>query len=51
MAITAEEIIKMLVLAPHPEGSYFHEAWREECVTSERAVGTANYYLLCYGER
>ena len=42
--MTAEEIIKTLGLAPHPEGGFFRETWRAE--GSGRAAGTAIYYLL-----
>ncbi len=40
----ADEIIEALALAPHPEGGWFRETWRE-------AASTAIYYLLRSGER
>ena len=57
MAITAEEVIKMLGLIPHErEGGYFRETYRaDEMIPpdtlpprygSTRAFGTAIYYLL-----
>ena len=51
MAPTAEEIIDMLALAPHPEGGHYCETWREENAAGARAAGSAIYYLLCAGER
>jgi predicted cupin superfamily sugar epimerase len=51
VALTAEEIIDMLALAPHPEGGHYRETWRAEAAESERAAGSAIYYLLRAGER
>lgn len=46
----AEDIIAMLDLAPHPEGGFFRETWRDE--TGEgRAASTAIYFLLTDGNR
>ncbi|MBA4800891.1 MAG: cupin domain-containing protein [Euryhalocaulis sp.] len=46
----AEDIIAMLDLAPHPEGGFFRETWRDE--TGEgRAASTAIYFLLTEGNR
>ena len=39
-----DEVIAALGLAPHPEGGWFVETWREP-------AGTAIYYLLRTGER
>jgi predicted cupin superfamily sugar epimerase len=57
--MTAEEIIALLHLVPHPEGGYFAETYRSnESVacghlpsryTGDRAFGTAIYYLLTPG--
>jgi len=41
---TADDVIRTLDLAPHPEGGWFRETWREP-------AGTAIYYLLREGER
>lgn len=43
---TAEEIIRHLRLAPHPEGGFYRETWRETRADGGRASGTAIYFLL-----
>ena len=43
-AVDADEVIEALGLAPHPEGGWYRETWREPAVT-------AIYYLLRAGER
>jgi predicted cupin superfamily sugar epimerase len=40
----ADELIELLGLAPHPEGGWYRETWREPATT-------AIYYLLRAGER
>jgi uncharacterized protein len=51
-ALTANEIIRLLDLKPHPEGGYFRETFRDErCVDGTRAASTAIYFLLARGER
>lgn len=46
-AMTAAEVVKLLEMAPHPEGGWFRETWRsDETDEAGRAVGTAIYYLL-----
>jgi len=48
--MTADEIIALLDLAPHPEGGYFKETFRDEVVDAEgRAASTAIYFLLKAG--
>jgi len=58
--MTAEEIIKLLKLEPHPkEGGYFRETYRSPAhvaathlprgYSGARSVGTAIYYLLTPG--
>ena len=47
--LTAEEIIDLLALAPHPEGGRFVETWRAP--GNGRSAGTAIYFLLRAGER
>jgi predicted cupin superfamily sugar epimerase len=54
--MTAEEVIELLQLQPHPiEGGYFHETYRSAHTIpatalprhgADRSVGTAIYYLL-----
>ncbi|MEM8688899.1 MAG: cupin domain-containing protein [Pseudomonadota bacterium] len=50
MAQTADEIIALLDLQPHPEGGHFRETWRAEAADGGRAAGTAIYFLLKAGE-
>jgi hypothetical protein len=54
--MTAEEVIKILGLEPHPEGGYYRESYRSDEIirggalstryTGDRRFGTAIYYLL-----
>lgn len=48
--MTAEQVIALLDLAPHPEGGCFRETWRAAAAEGERAAGTAIYYMLRTGE-
>jgi predicted cupin superfamily sugar epimerase len=48
-ALGADEIIRLLDLAPHPEGGWFRETFRDHAAA--RAHSTAIYYLLKAGER
>jgi predicted cupin superfamily sugar epimerase len=41
--LTAEEVIRLLGLKPHPEGGFYRETFRE-------AASTAIYYLLREGD-
>lgn len=47
----AHEVIEQLGLAPHPEGGWFRETWRDLPADGGRGVGTAIYFLLAAGER
>ena len=49
---TADDIIRLLDLTPHPEGGFFRETFRDTALTSEenRAISTAIYFLLREGE-
>jgi predicted cupin superfamily sugar epimerase len=49
--MTADEIIRLLHLKPHPEGGQYAETWRAAAEPGERAAGTAIYFLLRAGER
>ena len=48
--MTADEIIDLLKLEPHPEGGYFVETFRD-ANGGDRALSTAIYYLLKAGQR
>ena len=39
--MTADEIIKTLGLAEHPEGGWFRETWRAEAAPGKRAATAA----------
>lgn len=48
--MTAQEVAALLGLAPHPEGGWYRETFRD--VAGEgRGVSSAIYYLLAAGER
>jgi predicted cupin superfamily sugar epimerase len=48
---TADEVIRHLGLAPHPEGGYYRQTFRDaRSDASGRAASTAIFYLLPFGE-
>jgi hypothetical protein len=50
--LTADDIIRLLDLKPHPEGGHFRETFRDiRQVESGLAASTAIYFLLACGER
>lgn len=44
MSTSAQDIIKMLDLKPHPEGGWYRQTWAAN--THPRAAGTSIYFLL-----
>jgi predicted cupin superfamily sugar epimerase len=48
--MTAEDVIRLLKLKPHPEGGHFRETFRDSDDNGGRSKGTAIYYLLRTGE-
>jgi predicted cupin superfamily sugar epimerase len=51
-ALSAAEVVRLLDLAPHPEGGHFRETFRDpRTVDGKRAASTAIYFLLARGER
>ena len=48
--MTANEIVRLLRLQPHPEGGHFRETFRDDGHDGGRGVSTAIYYLLMAGE-
>jgi uncharacterized protein len=48
---SAEEVIRLLNLQPHPEGGHFRETFRDPVQVNGRSVSTAIYFLLAEGER
>ena len=49
-AVTADEIIALLALTPHPEGGHYRQSW-VETPAEGRPAGTCIYFLLKAGER
>jgi predicted cupin superfamily sugar epimerase len=49
--MTADEVVALLGLTPHPEGGFYGETFRDHLETDGRAASTAIYYLLAAGER
>ncbi|MGQ3353941.1 MAG: cupin domain-containing protein [Phreatobacter sp.] len=49
--MTADAIIALLGLQPHPEGGYFRETFRDAPGADGRAASTAIYFLLKRGAR
>jgi uncharacterized protein len=48
--LAAEEVARLLDLAPHPEGGFYRETFRDPRAVEGRAVSTAIYYLLPAGQ-
>jgi predicted cupin superfamily sugar epimerase len=48
--LSAAAVIRLLDLAPHPEGGHFRETFRDPREIDGRSVSTAIYYLLAAGE-
>lgn len=44
----AESIIRELGLAPHPEGGFFRQTYRNAVTVGDRALSTAIYFLLTH---
>lgn len=49
--MTADEVVALLDLAPHPEGGFFRETFRDEAGDGGRGRSTAIYFLLPGGVR
>lgn len=49
-AMTADEIIERLDLAPHPEGGHYRQTWVADAAEGARPAGTCIYFLLRAGE-
>ena len=48
--VTADEVVRLLGLSPHPEGGFYRETFRAPAADGERSASTAIYYLLRAGE-
>jgi predicted cupin superfamily sugar epimerase len=49
--LSADEVIALLNLSPHPEGGHFRETFRDAAQPGRRAASTAIYFLLKAGEQ
>lgn len=49
-SLSAQEVARLLDLAPHPEGGYYRETFRDPQGRDGRAASTAIYYLLPAGQ-
>jgi predicted cupin superfamily sugar epimerase len=49
-ALSAEDIVSLLGLEPHPEGGFYRETFRDSHNRGGRAASTAIYFLLRQGE-
>jgi predicted cupin superfamily sugar epimerase len=49
-SLDAEAIIATLALAPHPEGGWYRETFRDTPASGGRGALTQIYYLLRQGE-
>jgi uncharacterized protein len=50
--LSAQDVVRLLDLKPHPEGGHFRETFRDVGqVAGSRAASTAIYFLLARGER
>jgi len=49
--LSARDIVRLLDLAPHPEGGHFRETFRDAAAAAGRSHSTAILYLLAAGER
>ena len=48
--LSAADVIRLLDLAPHPEGGHYRETFRDRLDGAGRSLGTAIYFLLQQGE-
>jgi predicted cupin superfamily sugar epimerase len=49
-ALSADDVIRLLQLKPHPEGGHFRETFRDPRSDNGRAASTAIYFLLAAGQ-
>jgi predicted cupin superfamily sugar epimerase len=49
--LSAQDVIRLIDLKPHPEGGHFRESFRDVRQVEGRAASTAIYFLLARGER
>ncbi|MCB1543006.1 MAG: cupin domain-containing protein [Methylobacteriaceae bacterium] len=44
--MSADEVVRLLDLSPHPEGGFYRETFRDSNAPGGRAASTAIYFLL-----
>lgn len=49
-SLSADDVIALLDLRPHPEGGHYRETFRDAAEVAGRAASTAIYFLLRAGE-
>lgn len=50
-ALSTEDVVRLLELAPHPEGGFYRQTFRDSrTIDGSRGASTAIYYLLPAGE-
>ena len=49
--LSADDIIRLLALKPHPEGGHYRQTFRDPRMVDGRPASTAIYFLLKRGER
>lgn len=50
--LTADQVVALLELAPHPEGGFYRETFRDDVALADgRAVSSAIYFLLAARQR
>jgi len=49
--LSAADVIRLLDLAPHPDGGHYRQTFRDTRLIEGRAASTAIYFLLARGER
>jgi predicted cupin superfamily sugar epimerase len=47
---SADQVVRLLGLAPHPEGGFYRETFRDAAAAGGRGASTAIYYLLREGD-
>ena len=49
--MTADDTIRILQLAPHPEGGHYRQVYQDVRADGSRGFATSIYFLLRAGER
>ena len=49
--LSADEVVALLELQPHPEGGHFRETFRDQAADGGRGASTAIYFMLRAGQK